>query len=73
MARVRDRSAVSVPALVGVVMCLEVHTHHAAGDDRGQARRVADEASGAFLAVNTGPHDDKQSDQGKEHNDSCER
>jgi hypothetical protein len=33
---------------------------------------VADEAGRAFLAANSGPHDDEQGDQGKERNDRCE-
>lgn len=72
MARVRDGPAVSVPALVGVVRCLEVHAEHAAGDGGGQARWVADEAGGVFLAADPGPHDDEQGEQGHEDDEDCE-
>ena len=72
MARARDGSAVSVSALVGVLRCMEVHAEHAASDDRGQARWVADEAGAAFLAANPGPHDDEQGKQGQQHDNRYE-
>jgi hypothetical protein len=62
----------SMPILVHVLGCAEAHTEQMTGDGSGESRWAADKAGRAFLAVNASPHDDKQGDQDKEHNDRCE-
>ena len=72
MVRHSGGSAVSVPALVGVIWRLEVQPEHTTGDGSAKAGRVADKAGGAFLVTNPGSHDDEQGEHGQEDDDDCE-
>jgi hypothetical protein len=61
-----------VSALVGVVGCSELHPEQVPGDGGGESGRMADEAGGAFLVADPGPHHGEESDQDQERDDRYE-
>jgi hypothetical protein len=55
-----------------VVGCSELHPEQVPGDGGGESGRMADEAGGAFLVADPGPHHGEESDQDQERDDRYE-